>query len=355
MAVCRFVASYLAVCLALASVGFAADSARSDGNVAEPETLSQGVAELLKLGQRYSPRNLADARQLHARVAEFDGYDARAKYAYAVVLIRQRANAEALAALDQVLAERPDLLPAWRAKIWTQMLVRKFPAAIRSMRAAAQALAAADPPGADAEERAETARFLGRVFAYLESRPAAAISPDDLRRAKQNVQSRLGDARDQFAIGEEAMTTELIKSGEQVKQSEAARTAEVAEQEAAIRQQQKKVDAAATDVDFEFEKLQVAAKARMENLTKQAEAVQRNILQAQFRLNQVEITIDVQQKQLTVQDLALTNRANLTAAQILDIQLRRIAVVNNLQQLAGQRVAAVAEVVALNNQLAAVR
>ncbi len=344
MAVCRLVA------IGLVISGFAASAVRAAP--AEPSPVAQGVSELLQLGQRYSPRNLAEARKQHERLSTLDGYDARAEYAYAVILIRQRASDDALAALDRVLAERPDLLPAWRAKVWTQMLARKHAAAVVSMRAAAKVLADADPNAFDAGERAEIAGFFGRVFAYLESRTASPIPADQLRKAKQNVQSRLGDARDQFAAGEEAMVMLLADSEQQVKRSEAAKTAEVAEQEAAIRQQQKKVDQAAADIDFESEKLEVNAKTRLANLSKQVEAVQKNIIEAQFRLRQVDITIDVQQKQLIVQDLALANRANLTPAQLADVQFRRTAVVNNLQQLASLRVAAVAQVLALNNQVA---
>lgn len=203
MAVSRLIA------ISLAISGFAASAGRAAP--AEPSPVVQGVSELLQLGQRDSPRNLAEARKQHERLSSLDGYDARAEYAYAVILIRQHASDDALAALDRVLAERPGLLAAWRAKVWTQMSTRKYPAAVRTMRAAAAAMAQAGKDAADAGERDETAQFFGRMFAYLESRTGQSVPAEELRKSKQSVQSKLGDDRAGFAAGEEAMTAQLVK------------------------------------------------------------------------------------------------------------------------------------------------
>ncbi len=229
---------------------------------AEPSVIERGVSDMLRSGQRDSQRVLADARKQHEKLSALPDYDARAEYAFAVVLIRQRSTDEALAALDRVLAERPDLLPACARKSGC-----RFPPT-GTLRPSAACVARPSACPTMARNRptptngTETARFFGRMFDYLENRPSLGIAAHELRKSKQFVQSRLGNDRAQFSAGEETMSAQFVKSSEQLQQTEAATTAHFAEQEAAVRQQLKKVDKAEADVDFKSEKLQTDTKGR---------------------------------------------------------------------------------------------
>ena len=218
--------------------------------LAEPAPLESGVSQLLELGQRYSPRALADARKQHERLSQLPNYDARVRYAFALVLIKQRSNDEALKTLEAVLAEQPDLLPAWRSKVWTQISAHKYVPAIQSMRAAAAIMAAENkkskklsagaPPEANATERTDTARFFGRVFGFLEGPRGHAVAADELRKGKQYVQSRLADDLDAFTAGEEEISAQFVKAHERLQKTEAESAAQSADQESALKQQQRR-------------------------------------------------------------------------------------------------------------------
>jgi hypothetical protein len=323
----------------------------------EPSALDSGVSQLLELGQHYSPRALADARKQHEQLSKLPDYDSRVGYAYALVLIKQRSSDEAIKALDAVLTQQPDLLPAWRAKVWMQMSARKYVAAVQSMRSAAVGMAnqrkkhTAGAAIDNAPDRTETARFFGQMFGFLEGPRGNAIADDELRKSKQYIQSRLGDDREAFSEGEEAISAQFVKLRERLQKSESEAVAQLKDQEAAVKQQQKKVDKAETDVDFQAEKLQTATKAQLEDLTKQAESIQKNIMQAQFRLNALDHAITAQQGQATLQNMALNQPGSQDAfvrtAAI--VQLNRIQ--NNLQQLVVQRTTLAAQIAGLSQQL----
>ena len=264
-------------------------------------------------------------QKLHDLLAKMPGYDARVQYAFALVLIKQRSTERALEMLDEAVKQQPDLLPAWRAKVWVQVSARKYTGALETMRAATKVVArqhaAAAKDDTGAEERAATAQFFGRVCGFLEGPRAHDVPAELMRKSKQYIQQKLGDDRQAFAVqAKSAVTRKNLAQRESTERLQAARSesaAERAEQQAVLKQQEQRVDKAEADIDFKAEKLQTDTRAELDGLAESAASIQRNILAAQFRLNGIDQAIAAQQGLLTIQNAQLNQPGNIDAPLLL--------------------------------------
>ncbi len=97
------------------------------------DDLAGGVKNLLASGAKPSAETLASARAEYKQISQRPDFDGRAKHAFALVLIQQRQLSEARELLDEVLGEKPEMLPAWRAKIWAGLVSRSYAAALSDM------------------------------------------------------------------------------------------------------------------------------------------------------------------------------------------------------------------------------
>ena len=107
-------------------------------------------------------------------------------------------------------------------------------------------------------------------------------------------------------------------------------------------------------MEFQAEKLQTATKAQLEELGKQADSIQKNIVQAQFRLNAFDQAIGAQQTQATFQNAAI-NQPGSQDAFSRAAAIRQLNLIQaNLQQLAIQRATLAQQMAAQNQQLIAI-
>ncbi len=275
---------------------------------------------------------MTDARQQHELLTTLPGYDARAQYAFALVLIKQCATDEAIGVLGQVLVRQPDSLPAWRAKVWAEMAARKYREAIDDMRAAAAVIEKQGPDSLSAdtiEEQHATAYFFGRAFSFVERARANALSAGDLRRSKQNVMSKLGARRADFVEGEEAVAEDFSDAAAELKKVEAADAAAGEQKQQELKQQLKAIDTAGAKVEYESEKFKTQLQRQLEELDSEGQTAQKNILKAQFNLNTLDQAIGIAQQQITIQNIAAQRQPAAAG--------RLIATQNNLQRLIAQR------------------
>ncbi|HTU23880.1 MAG TPA: hypothetical protein VMF30_00695, partial [Pirellulales bacterium] len=285
---CRVIARVLGLlilaCAATVSLR-AGWAATSEGNVPEND-----AARLLELGDRYSPAALAKARELHAALQAKAVTGAEVEYAFALVLIRQHAYPGAIEALDSALREQPRALHLWRAKIWTEMALRKHRDVVADVRKAAELLGKQDPaelPATQAAEWHTTAEFLGRVFGFLEAPRSGTVTADELRRAKQAVLAKLGADSTDFTRNEELVAARFTKARAEFEQRRAKRLAEGEARQESLKKQQRAVDETATDIDYDAEKLKSNTKAEVDRINQSLELINKNILMCQFRMNVV--------------------------------------------------------------------
>jgi len=147
---------------------------------AEPAdaALRKGIAQLLEQGWPLSAQARAEAKTQFEQLNTSAPDDPSLCYAYALVQLRQQQHKQAAELLDGILKADKEHLAAWRARAWLLMLQRRPDAALVAMDQLSRLLpqaAAQDPPS-----ELELARFLGRMFGFLEG-PARSDQVDSLR------------------------------------------------------------------------------------------------------------------------------------------------------------------------------
>jgi len=300
---CRGIGCVLGVLAWAAAI--ATTSLSASEPAAKPAVAAQDpAARLLDLGDRYSPGALAKARAYYDGLRAKSSNDARVRYAFAIVLIRQHCEQEAAELLGATIAQQPDALHLWRAKIWAEMAMHKEREALADMRAVTRILSTRNPhdlPAADAEDWRGTSAFLGRVFGFLDVPRPDALPTDDLRRAKQRLLAVLGDDRDDFNQNEELVAERFAKDRAALEIVRAKRLAAGKTKQVALEQQKKIIDETETSVDYNKEKVKTNTKTEVDRLNQAAEMVNKNILTCQFRLNGLREAIQVNQAKLEIQ------------------------------------------------------
>ena len=168
------------------------------------------IARLLNVGwgTTTSFRTAADA-QADAMFAA-TGRQPPALYATALVQIKQRRYADADRLIDEVLA-RDDLnLPAWRAKVWLQAVLKNYDGAMVAADKLSQLLS--KEVGKTTEEEALVrpyVAFLGRIYGFLGGPAQAAVNIDSRKVSEKGVTGRLTENR--LEVFEEARDAVLQK------------------------------------------------------------------------------------------------------------------------------------------------
>ena len=143
-----------------------------------PRDLRVEVGKLLKLGWQASFNNYVTVRDQYDLLQQIAPGDGRLTRAYGLVLIRQRKFGDArkeyatVVARDKAITQASGTLFAWKAHIWLAMLTKDYSTAVAEMHRFVQKTRDNDGELAEARtQRIEAARFLGRMYGFLE-RPA---------------------------------------------------------------------------------------------------------------------------------------------------------------------------------------
>jgi len=162
---------------------------------ADEAKLKHELARLMEIGWQPSIKARAEAAEQFELVGRMAPIDGRVPYAYALVQVRQRKYPEAAKLVADVLAKDEKNVHAWRTKIWISMLTKDCATAMVEMDSLGKVLGEGDggSVGEVDETKQELARFLGRMFGFLEGpgegQAAAALVDSQQRK----VFSRLTD------------------------------------------------------------------------------------------------------------------------------------------------------------------
>lgn len=177
----------VAVTLAVAAIGLSGgpQGARSvlaaDAKPAADRKLSRAAVEsLLDIGwsRTLKARRAADA---FYQQAIRKGYSSPSlRYAYLLVLIRQRRYPDALREVERRLRTTPRDARLLRAQIWLSVITKKYDAALVGAERLAKQLSAAG--GLPLARKLDAARFLGRITGYLEGPVRRAAPPEGIAR-----------------------------------------------------------------------------------------------------------------------------------------------------------------------------
>jgi hypothetical protein len=281
----------------------------SDGHVvvaaAAPAALDDELAALLDLGFAARLRALGPAEERYAELQQRWPAEPRLEYAWALVQLKHRQYAEAAATLAEVVELAPDDLQARRALIWAQVMGKQHAAAVVEMDATAQRLA--DGAAADDEAlRTETARFLGRMFGFLEGPGAGSVQSDALEVAREALEERLdATLADEVRAGR---NTVLERFDELTLHQEQARDEARDEQEDERDRVAARLADEQTNVDAERAQLESqAARARSELDETLAEIERRlaplNAAFAQLEVQAAEIAERIRDLEFAIEDL----------------------------------------------------
>jgi chromosome segregation ATPase len=150
------------------------------------------IIRLLDTGWGNSFRAIEPAQGHYETAKAAAPRDPRPAYAFALVHIKHRRYGDAVKLLDEALASDSRHLPTREAKLWTTMLQKNYAAALVQMEQLAAALPQEEAgKPSDAEQQRETARYLGRLLAFLEGPAAKSADVERVAASRKKVESRL--------------------------------------------------------------------------------------------------------------------------------------------------------------------
>jgi hypothetical protein len=176
---------------------------------ADERTAKKAISDLLEVGWGDSFKVLEPAKELYEAAKAAAPRDPRVPYALALVQIKHGRHSDAAKLLDEVLALDGRHLPALEAKLWIDVLLKRYSAALVQIGELAETLPTKDEAGLSDGSKArqrETARYLGRLCAFLEGPVEKSVNAERLAETKKAVLDRLApDHRDAFEAGRKAV------------------------------------------------------------------------------------------------------------------------------------------------------
>jgi chromosome segregation ATPase len=150
------------------------------------------VASLFDSSWQKSADGLAQAESHHRQAKGLAPADRRADYALALVQWRYLRFNDAEKTLDDLTAAAPEDWDAARARIYLGILMKKYSQSLVAIDQLSRKLADAEADPARQEARRDIARFLGRVFGYLEGPAQRLVSQTSVTDTRKAVMARLG-------------------------------------------------------------------------------------------------------------------------------------------------------------------
>lgn len=263
---------YSAICLWLFVTLLVSPPATCLG--ADEPDLKQEVAKLFETGWQPSLKANAAADEQFAKLDKLAPVDRRIPYAHALVKIRQRKYAEASRLVEDVVSREPHNWHAWRTKIWLSMLMKNYDQAMAEMDRVAQLVAAVDDEVAPEQIeslQAGLARFLGRMFGYLDGPAGDDVPLAGLDEGRRSVEARLSAAqREVFAQAQRTVTdrfAELTGEGDRTREQALADAEARKEQiQDDLRQQEQRIDEELGEIDPLREKFESEFQSEMADL-----------------------------------------------------------------------------------------
>ena len=161
----------------------------SPASAADP-AVREAVTHLFDVGWDESLEARAAAEEFYESLTVADPL---LTYAYALIQARHRQYKTAVALMDDSLSASPDQPNVLRSKIWFLLLQKEAPQALASMERLARLVAETPPESTDltSAQRLDLARFLGRMYGYLEGPAANMTSPLAVGNSERKVTEQL--------------------------------------------------------------------------------------------------------------------------------------------------------------------
>lgn len=173
---------------------------------AEPSPVAAEMAELLEAGWQRTADGRAEAADIYNGAKRKAPANAELLYAYGLVRLKQRQYREAVGQFGEAIAADPAHLPARQAEIWTLMLLKRFPQALVQLEALGTALPREEQAEAIEAPRRQVARFMGRMFGFLEGPAGKAAREDLVVRHRTAIETQFTTQRnDEFQAGRQAV------------------------------------------------------------------------------------------------------------------------------------------------------
>ncbi|HUY90398.1 MAG TPA: hypothetical protein VMV10_16800 [Pirellulales bacterium] len=187
-----------AVALVLTAVWPAADlRAESDLTASK---LATAVERLFELGSEPSPKSLHAVQDYYRKLPEAVRNDSLLRYAYAVVLIRQKRLFDARPLLEQAGESRPHDLELWQAKVWLHLTLGDRTKALAELGQFERSMLESDSSEkGDAPKAA--AEFCGKIFAFLAGPWHSRLHAADLEKLRDKLRGAF-ETEDQAAFDE---------------------------------------------------------------------------------------------------------------------------------------------------------
>jgi hypothetical protein len=278
------------------------------------ETFEGRVTKLLEEGWGASIKSLAPAQE-HFEAAEQLGGDHRAKLAMMLAFLKHRRYSEVDDLAAKLLENDPAMISAREARIWVQMLNKKYPAALVEMETLAKNLPETASP-AEEENIVEAAQFLGRLIGYLEGPGGDTLGKNQAADHVKKIESLLvaTGRREAFAEGRKrvadqhagvALDSEQLKADE--KEAEEKRKAlererlakektNIGENKAEIEDLASKATRETTEGVAEIDKQMAPLNAQFARLSGEAQRVQLQIGNLNLELGRVLQIVDDNKK-----------------------------------------------------------
>jgi hypothetical protein len=165
------------------------------GSIATAEAIRvpNAVRQLLEIGWQPSFRSRALVDEQYGQLPPAIQADATLKHAYALIMIKQRRYTEAVETVDELVARDDKNTSTLKAKIWLDVLTKKYSLALVGMEKLAGLLKSQANQAAGADASRETAGMLGIMFGYLEGPAGAAVNPAQRVAYHQKILGLLDD------------------------------------------------------------------------------------------------------------------------------------------------------------------
>lgn len=272
----------------------------------EESPVKLGLAKLFEVGSQNTIKSRTAATDRYKELRLLAPTDSRIVQGYAIIQIKLHNYSEAVKLIDDVLASDKTDLHVWKTKSWLSVITKNYAAALVDLDHLSQLM----PPDAkrdEEEQQLELARYLGRVFGFLEGPVADASGTVQREPAKKKILARLSEPRQMaFEEGRSRVLDAFSSLGAEKEESaEKAKVSAEEEREKLIgdlETRKEKIAARRSEIGPQRDKLRSEIKAENDQLAKEQQPFlnQLNILNAQAAglRREVEIfVINIQQLQ----------------------------------------------------------
>ncbi|MCA9161555.1 MAG: hypothetical protein KDA62_01200, partial [Planctomycetales bacterium] len=285
-------------------------------HAASPEETLRATQAMLDASESALTAARRQVDEQYEQLQQLSPGDRDVRYAYVVATINQRRYREADPLLKELVALEPTNLDVLRTRVWLTTMLRDYGATLVQLEQLSAAMA--EQEGLDTETAETTARFLGRVIAFLEGpandASATAANPRLVANAKRDLLDRLTESqRTAFDEAFDAVTNrylDLTESKEASQQRAVAaaredrenRLDQVAEQRERIgderedlRDQQERLRSEMTDQLAELTKTDQPLATQQARLQTQMVAMQRDLAAIDLELSRLGRRIDTEE------------------------------------------------------------